>query len=56
MIELSVDQIRRLVGGAQQDLQDFLGLAAIWAEQHLPAHAAAVTVALGRALDLAPTL
>lgn len=53
--ELSVDQARRLVAGAQQDLQDFLGLAGIWAEQHLPAHAAAVTAALARALDLAPT-
>ncbi|MGA5198288.1 hypothetical protein [Streptomyces exfoliatus] len=55
VIELSVDQARRLVAGAQQDLQDFLGLAGIWAEQHLPAHAAAVTAALARSLDLAPT-
>ncbi|MGW2062221.1 hypothetical protein ACWCO9_16400 [Streptomyces sp. NPDC001937] len=55
VIELSVDQVRRLVAGAQQDLQDFLSLAGTWAEQHLPAHAAAVTAALARALDLAPT-
>lgn len=55
VIELSVDQVRRLVAGAQQDLQDFLSLAGTWAEQHLPAHAAAVTTALARALDLAPT-
>ncbi|WP_328863523.1 hypothetical protein [Streptomyces sp. NBC_00306] len=55
VIELSVDQVRRLVTGAQQDLQDFLKLAGTWAEQHLPAHAAAVTAALARALDLAPT-
>ncbi|SFT21732.1 hypothetical protein [Streptomyces sp. ok210] len=55
VIELSVDQIRTLVTGAQQDLQDFLSLAETWAEQHLPAYAAAVTVALARALDLAPT-
>lgn len=53
--ELPVDQVRRLVAGAQQDLQDFLSLAGTWAEQHLPAHAAAVTAALARALDLAPT-
>ncbi|MFD5521456.1 hypothetical protein [Streptomyces sp. NPDC127066] len=53
VIELSVDQVRRLVAGAQQDLQDFLSLAGTWAEQHLPAHAAAVTAALARALDLA---
>ncbi|MFF9392005.1 hypothetical protein [Streptomyces griseoluteus] len=37
-----------------RDLQDFLDLAGIWAEQHLPAHAVAVTAALARALDLAP--
>ncbi|MFD9541404.1 hypothetical protein [Streptomyces sp. NPDC060022] len=55
VIELSVDQARRLVTGAQQDLQDFLSLAGTWAEQHLPAHAAAVTAALARALDLTPT-
>lgn len=52
--ELPVDQARRLVAGAQQDVRDFLGLAGIWAEHHLPAHAAAVTAALARALDLAP--
>lgn len=55
VIELPVDQVRRLVAGAQQDLQDFLGLAGTWAERHLPAHSAAVTAALARALDLEPT-
>lgn len=54
VIELSVDQVRRLVAGAQKDVRDFLSLAGTWAEQHLPAHAAAVTAALARALDLAP--
>ncbi|MFI0812091.1 hypothetical protein [Streptomyces echinatus] len=54
MIELPVDQVRRLVADARQDVQDFLGLAGTWTEQHLPAHAAAVTTALARALDLAP--
>ncbi|QNS09132.1 hypothetical protein IAG42_35515 [Streptomyces xanthii] len=54
VIELPVDETRRLVAGARQDLQNFLGLAGIWAEQHLPAHAATVTAALARALDLAP--
>ncbi|WP_327293096.1 hypothetical protein [Streptomyces sp. NBC_01198] len=53
--ELPVDQVRKLVAGAQKDLQDFLSLARTWAERHLPAHAAAVTAALTRALDLAPT-
>ncbi|WP_239086808.1 hypothetical protein [Streptomyces parvus] len=42
-----------LVTNAQQDVRDFLGLAGAWAEQHLPAHAAPVTAALARALDLA---
>ncbi|MFE1363245.1 hypothetical protein ACFW84_03255 [Streptomyces anulatus] len=62
--ELPPDQVRRLVADAQQDLPDFvadaqqdlpdfLGLAGAWAEQHLPAHAAPVTAALARALDLA---
>ncbi|MFI5809030.1 hypothetical protein [Streptomyces sp. NPDC051561] len=55
VIELSVDQLRTLVTGAQQDVQDFLSLAETWAEQHLPAHAAAVTAALARALDAEPT-
>ncbi|MGW1931935.1 hypothetical protein [Streptomyces sp. NPDC001919] len=55
VIELPVDQARRLVAGAQQDLQAFLARAGNWAEQHLPAHAADVTAALARVLDLAPT-
>jgi hypothetical protein len=55
VIALPVDQVRALVTGAQQDLRDFLGLAGTWAERHLPAHAAAVTAALARALDLGPT-
>ncbi|MFG2949784.1 hypothetical protein [Streptomyces adustus] len=54
VIELPADQVRRLLAGAQQELQDFLGLAGTWAEQHLPVHAGAVTAALARALDLAP--
>ncbi|MFK0170995.1 hypothetical protein ACIQU5_19530 [Streptomyces sp. NPDC090306] len=53
-IELPVEQVRTLVAGAQQDVRDFLGLAEIWAEQHLPAQAAGVAAALARALDLAP--
>ncbi|WP_079175193.1 hypothetical protein [Streptomyces malaysiense] len=54
VIQLSVDHVRTLVAGAQLDLRHFLGLAGTWAEQHLPAHAAAVTAALVRALDLTP--
>ncbi|MGW5640796.1 hypothetical protein, partial [Streptomyces sp. NPDC003832] len=51
-IVLPVDQVRALVAGAQRDVREFLDLARTWAEQHLPAHAAAVTAALARALDL----
>lgn len=51
--ELPAELVRRLVANAQRDVRDFLGLAGAWAEQHLPAHAAPVTAALARALDLA---
>ncbi|MDX3638543.1 hypothetical protein P1P70_03565 [Streptomyces sp. MB09-02B] len=54
VIELPVDEVRALVTGAEQDLRDFFGLAGNWAGEHLPAHAAAVTAALARALDLEP--
>lgn len=52
VVELPVDQVRALITGAQTDLRDFHSLAGTWAEQHLPTHAAAVTAALARALDL----
>ncbi|MGW2474772.1 hypothetical protein [Streptomyces sp. NPDC001665] len=52
--ELPVDQVRGLVTGAQQDLRGFLALAGTWTGQHLPEHAAAVTAAVARALDLEP--
>lgn len=52
VIELPGDEVRVLVTGAQQDLRDFLSLAGNWAEERLPTHAAAVTAALARALDL----
>ncbi|MGW7095765.1 hypothetical protein [Streptomyces sp. NPDC054874] len=51
--ELPTEQVDRLVADAQQDLQDFLGLAGAWSEQHLSAHAAPITAALARALTLA---
>ncbi|TGZ15255.1 hypothetical protein DV517_02280 [Streptomyces sp. S816] len=52
VIELPVDQVRALVTGAEADLRHFHSLAGTWGEQHLPAHAVAVTAALARALDL----
>ncbi|MET8544767.1 hypothetical protein ABZW03_29600 [Kitasatospora sp. NPDC004799] len=54
VIELPVDELRRLLAGAERDLRDFLALASSWAEEQLPGHAAAVTAALARALDLEP--
>ncbi|MGW2873258.1 hypothetical protein [Kitasatospora sp. NPDC001225] len=56
VVELPVDELRRLLAGVERDLRDFLALAAGWAERQLPGHAAAVTAALARALDLDPDL
>ncbi|MFI8458994.1 hypothetical protein [Kitasatospora sp. NPDC085464] len=52
VIELPVDELRRLLAGAERDLRDFLALAARWAERQLPDRAPAVTTALARALAL----
>lgn len=55
VIEVSVDELRRLLAAAEQDLRDFVRLAGGWAERRLPGHAAAVTAALARALTLEPS-
>ncbi|MFG2846409.1 hypothetical protein ACGF12_25025 [Kitasatospora sp. NPDC048296] len=52
VIELPVEELRRLIAGAEQDLRDFVRLAGGWAELQLPERGAAVTAALARALDL----
>lgn len=52
VIELPATDLRRLLIGAEHDLAGFLALAADWAAHHLPGHAAPVTAALARALDL----
>ncbi|MFI1658855.1 hypothetical protein ACH4ZU_28700 [Streptomyces sp. NPDC020472] len=52
VMEVPVTDLRRLLVGAERDLVDFLQLAAAWAARHLPAYAAPVASALGRALDL----
>lgn len=52
VIELPLSELHRLLGMAERDLADFLRLAADWAAQHLPDHAAPVTAALARALSL----
>ncbi|WP_189925735.1 hypothetical protein [Kitasatospora xanthocidica] len=54
VIELPPEELRRLLAGAERDLRGFLALAAAWAERQLPGHAAALTAALARALDLEP--
>ncbi|WP_426402950.1 hypothetical protein ACN9M0_01375 [Streptomyces sp. R-07] len=50
VIELPVVRLRRLLDAAEQDLVDFLGVAAEWAVRVLPDHAVAVSAALARAL------
>lgn len=52
VIELLATDLRRLLVGAEHDLASFLTLATDWAAQNLPRHAAPVTAALARALDL----
>ncbi|MBP2182818.1 hypothetical protein JOM49_004344 [Amycolatopsis magusensis] len=52
VIELLATDLRRLLAEAGHDLTSFLALAADWAAQNLPRHAAPVTAALARALDL----
>ncbi|MFE4972519.1 hypothetical protein ACFRAR_10395 [Kitasatospora sp. NPDC056651] len=54
VVELPVEELRRLLAGVERDLGDFLSLAASRAERQLPGYAAAVTAALGRALDAEP--
>jgi hypothetical protein len=52
VIEVLATDLWRLLAGAEHDLAGFLALAADWAAQYLPRHAAPVTAALARALDL----
>ena len=52
VIELPVADLRRLLAGAEHDLNSFLTLATDWTAQHLPGHAAWVTAAFARALAL----
>ncbi|WP_343230746.1 hypothetical protein [Yinghuangia seranimata] len=52
VVELPTDALRDLLAGAGRDLADFLALAATWADEHVPDHAASLTTALGRALAL----
>ncbi|WP_031077938.1 hypothetical protein [Streptomyces sp. NRRL WC-3742] len=54
VIELPVDELRRLVAGAEQDLRDFVRLAGSWARRQVPGHAEALTAALTRALAPEP--
>jgi len=54
VIELPAAHLRCLLAGAERDLAGFLALAAGWAAEHLPRHAAPVIAALARALDLQP--
>lgn len=51
VIELSVAELRNLLGGVERDLLDFRALAADWMTQHLPRrHAVLLAAALARLL------
>ncbi len=52
VIEIPVDELRRLLNEVEQDLIGFADLVADWAAQHVPDHAAAARAAVARALDL----
>jgi hypothetical protein len=50
VIELPVDELRRLLADAEQDLTHFLRLANTWAARHLSDRVSEVTAALARGL------
>lgn len=52
VIELPGTELRELLGGVERDLAAFLVAAADWTSRYLPGHAAPVTAALARLLDL----
>lgn len=52
LIELSATALRRLLGGVERDLADFLALASDWSSRHLADHSVPVVAALARVLDL----
>ncbi|MFL1380794.1 hypothetical protein [Nocardiopsis protaetiae] len=54
VIEVGAPELRASLGRVENDLRGFLGSARIWSGHHLPAHAAPLTAALGRALDVEP--
>ncbi|RKS09316.1 hypothetical protein DFP74_5051 [Nocardiopsis sp. Huas11] len=51
-IDLTAAELRPLLAGVERDLAGFLRLTAAWSEHHVPGHAAPVTAALARALDM----
>ncbi|CAM3186747.1 hypothetical protein [Stackebrandtia soli] len=54
VIELPVDELRRLLAQAERDLGDFLMLARSWATSHLPERVSDFTIAMAKALNVAP--
>jgi hypothetical protein len=52
VIELSVDELRALLAGAERDLIDFGALATEWITGNLPEHAEPLSAVLARALVL----
>ncbi|WP_037617109.1 hypothetical protein [Streptomyces aureus] len=53
-IDVPVAELRRLLTAVEEDLADFLALAARWAEEHLPDHSERLGGALARALAPPP--
>ncbi|MFF3889296.1 hypothetical protein [Streptomyces sp. NPDC001914] len=53
-IDVPVPELRQLLTAVEEDLADFLTLAARWATEHLPDHSQRVGSALTRALTLPP--
>ncbi|CAM3186614.1 hypothetical protein [Stackebrandtia soli] len=53
VIELPVDELRRLLAQAERDLGDFLMLARSWATGHLPEQVSDFTIAMAKALNVA---
>lgn len=56
VIEVSTDELRALLRGAEDDLTGFLRSARVWAGDRLPDHAGPLDAALARSLDVAVPL
>lgn len=53
VFDVPVEELKRLLEGAERDLADFLELVPVWAAEYVPSHASELTAAVARALVLA---